>query len=151
MIELYVFLTLLALGFSVGTWLEKRHYRHILRREKECADILLIASKLPTPDLHISYSHLVGGNAVISVDYFKRFVASLRNLVGGRMSTYETLVDRARREALLRLKEDARKLGADMVFNIKIETASISQAANYALGSIEVYAYGTAVSTQHAG
>jgi len=147
MYDLYIFLILLALGFFIGAWVEKRHYRSILKREAASADILLIASKLPTPDLKISESHLVGGNAVISVDYFKRFVAGLRNLVGGRMSTYESLVDRARREAILRLKDEANRLGADMVFNIKIETASISQSANNSLGSIEVYAYGTAVRT----
>jgi len=151
MYELYVFLILLALGFAIGTWVEKRHYRCIRQREEEYADILLIASKLPAPDLNISGSRLVGGNAVISVDYFKRFVAGLRNLVGGRMIAYESLVDRARREAVLRMKEDARRWGADMVFNIKIETASISQAANDALGSIEVYAYGTAVRTGRDG
>ncbi|RTZ60266.1 MAG: YbjQ family protein [Gammaproteobacteria bacterium] len=147
MADLYIFLILLALGFTIGTTVEKRHFRSLIRREAEHADLLLIASKLPTPDLKISESHLVGGNAVISVDYFKRFVAGLRNLVGGRMNAYESLVDRARREALLRLKDEAKQLGADMVFNIKIETASISQSANKALGSIEVYAYGTAVKT----
>ncbi len=148
MFDLYLFLILLALGFAIGTWAEKRHYRSIRRREAEYADVLLIASKLPTPDLQIEESHLVGGNTVISVDYFKRFVAGLRNLVGGRMTTYESLVDRARREAILRLKQEARQLGADMVFNIKLETASISQSANNGVGSIEVYAYGTAVRTR---
>ena len=151
MADLTIFLVLLAAGFVIGTWVEKRHYRSIRKREAENSDILLIASKLPTPDLHIAESHLVGGNAVISVDYFKRFVAGLRNLVGGRMTAYESLVDRARREALLRLKDDAKRLGADMVFNIKIETASISQSANNSLGSIEVYVYGTAVRTSGKG
>ena len=64
MYDLYIFLILLALGFAIGTWVEKRHYRSILKREAEYADVLLIASKLPTPDLKIAESHLVGGNAV---------------------------------------------------------------------------------------
>ncbi|MFT6733724.1 MAG: hypothetical protein ACJAS9_001914 [Polaribacter sp.] len=39
------------------------------------------------------------------MDYFKRFLAGLRNIFGGRVVTYESLVDRARREAILRMKE----------------------------------------------
>ncbi len=82
---------------------------------------------------------------VISVDYFKRSVAGLRALVGGRMKTYETLLDRARREAILRMKQQAKQLGANMVFNVKLETASISKGAKDSIGSVEVYAYGTAM------
>jgi uncharacterized protein YbjQ (UPF0145 family) len=47
----------------------------------------------------------VSGSVVVSVDYFKRFLAGLRTLVGGRVTSYETLLDRARREAILRCKE----------------------------------------------
>ena len=84
------------------------------------------------------------GNVVISVDYFKRFVAGLRNLVGGRITTYETLLDRARREAILRMKEQAHGLGGYIVFNVKLETASISKGRKNTVGSVEVLAYGTA-------
>jgi uncharacterized protein YbjQ (UPF0145 family) len=88
---------------------------------------------------------LVTGSVVISVDYFKRFLASLRTLIGGRVTSYESLLDRARREAILRMKEEASKLGADKVFNIKLETSSISKSAKGKVGSIEVLAYGTAL------
>jgi uncharacterized protein YbjQ (UPF0145 family) len=82
---------------------------------------------------------------VISVDYFKRFLAALRNLFGGRVTSYESLLDRARRESLLRMKEQAAALGAAMVFNVKYETASISKGRGNSIGSIEVLAYGTAL------
>ena len=49
-------------------------------------------------------TRLVQGSAVISIDYFKRMLAALRNIVGGEVKSYETLVDRARREATLRMK-----------------------------------------------
>jgi uncharacterized protein YbjQ (UPF0145 family) len=88
---------------------------------------------------------MVTGSVVISVDYFKRFVAGLRKLVGGRVTTYETLLDRARREAILRMKERAKDLGAYIVFNVKIETASISKGRKQTVGSVEVLAYGTAL------
>ena len=38
---------------------------------------------------------LVSGNVVVSVDHFKRFLAGLRNIVGGRLKAYETILDSA--------------------------------------------------------
>ena len=85
------------------------------------------------------------GNVVVSVDYFKRFLAGLRALVGGRIRSYESLVDRARREAILRMKEQAMERGAIVVTAVRIETSSISKGQGQAIGSIEVLAYGTAI------
>ena len=79
------------------------------------------------------------------LDYFKRFLAMLRTLFGGRVRSYENLLDRARREAILRMKEEARSLNAERIFNIKLETASISKNAAGNIGSVEVFAYGTAI------
>lgn len=142
--DLIVFLTLLALGYGFGRIAEKSHYRSIIEREKKLRNLPAIASKIPPMDQAYN-SALVSGNVVISVDYFKRFIAGLRNLVGGRVSSYETLIDRARREAVLRMKEQAEQMGAVMVFNVKFETASISQGRRGTVGSVEVLSYGTAM------
>jgi len=142
--DLIVFLTLLALGYGFGRIAEKSHYRSIIEREKKLRNLPAIASKIPPMDKAYN-SALVSGNVVISVDYFKRFIAGLRNLVGGRVSSYETLIDRARREAVLRMKEQAEQMGAVMVFNVKFETASISQGRRGTVGSVEVFSYGTAM------
>ena len=85
------------------------------------------------------------GSVVVSIDYFKRFVAALRNIVGGSVGSYETLVDRARREAVLRLKESAK--GANIVVNVRVETSSIGASADRrsSVGSVEALAYGTAI------
>ena len=61
------------------------------------------------------------------------------------MNSYESLLERGRREALLRMKEEARRLNATEIFNVKMETASISKGAGNSIGSVEVYAYGTAL------
>lgn len=142
--DLIVFLTLLALGYGFGRIAEKSHYRSIIEREKKLRNLPAIATKIPPMDKPYR-SALVSGNVVISVDYFKRFIAGLRNLVGGRVSSYETLIDRARREAVLRMKEQAEQMGAVMVFNVKFETASISQGRRGTVGSVEVLSYGTAM------
>ena len=145
MSDLIVLLILLALGYVVGQSVERRHYRSIREREGHLRRILAIATKFIPDDMPVEKTRLVTGSAVISVDFFKRFVAGLRNLVGGRVSSYETLIDRARREALLRMKEEARQMGAQMVFNVKMETASIYKGRKDNIGSVEVLAYGTAI------
>ena len=72
----------------------------------------MLAERMPPAELLQHHPSMVTGNVVISVDYFKTVVAGLRNLVGGNVNTYETLLDRARREALLRLQQQALELGA---------------------------------------
>ncbi len=149
MVDLAIFITLLALGYGIGQYAEKRHYRSILEREAKLNFLPAIAVRFPPPEPHYAQA-LVYGSTVVSVDYFKRFVAALRNLFGGRVMVYESLLDRARREALLRMKAQAEALGAKMVFNIKYETMSISKGARQTVGSVEVLAYGTALIEPHA-
>ena len=146
-INLITVLVLLALGYGFGTWLEQRHFRSIREREKQLSDILVIPERRPPNEFLVAgyTNQLVSGSVVVSVDYFKRFVASLRLIFGGRLVTYESLLDRGRREAILRMKQEARALDAGSVFNVKIETSSISKGQQDSIGSIEVYAYGTAM------
>lgn len=144
MLDLVVFLVLLVAGYSFGRYAERRHYRSIIAREAQFNALPAIAARTPPMDQPYRQA-LVIGSVVVSVDYFKRFLAALRNLFGGRVTSYETLLDRARREALLRMKAEAQSLGARMVFNVKYETASISKGARQTIGSVEVLAYGTAL------
>ncbi len=145
MIEIIFILTLLALGYGFGSYREKRHYESILQREEELRHISVFESRFPPDATRGSGGEFVQGNVVISADYFKIFVAGLRQLVGGRLRSYESLLDRGRREAILRMKESAKEQGADQIFNVKLETASISKGEQNTLGSIEVFAYGTAI------
>ncbi|MEJ2529878.1 MAG: YbjQ family protein [Gammaproteobacteria bacterium] len=147
MYNIIFFITLLALGYGFGRWAESKHYKDILQREEELNSLPAIASRFP-PVGKVYNQELVMGSVVISIDYFKHFLASLRNLFGGRVASYETLLDRARREALLRMKEEARKRNAKMVFNVKYETSSISKGVKNTVGSVEMLAYGTALIPQ---
>ena len=149
--QLIVFVVLIVLGYTAGTIAEHRHYQSIKSRESRLLHIPAVTIKNALPgDAEISRVRLVSGNAVISLDYFKRFLAGLRNLFGGEVASYETLIDRARREAILRMKEDAG--GADVILNLRIETSAIGQSANRRqnIGSIEAIAYGTAVTLKKA-
>jgi uncharacterized protein YbjQ (UPF0145 family) len=139
-----IFLALLSVGYFAGRIAESRHYRSIEARERELLNLPVVMMKNAL-DEHkgIAKVDLVSGNIVVSVDYFKRFLASLRNVFGGRVTSYESLLDRARREALLRMKETAK--GADIIVNLRMETASISKGVKNTIGSVEVLVYGTAV------
>lgn len=91
-------------------------------------------------------SQLFVGSVVIASDYFKSFAAGLRNLVGGRVIVYESLLDRGRREAVLRMKEDAIAWGATQIVNVRFETSSIGgQSSKSKNAMVEVMAYGTAI------
>ncbi|MEE8272175.1 MAG: heavy metal-binding domain-containing protein [Alphaproteobacteria bacterium] len=147
-IELIVAAALLALGFGVGSAREARHYHSIRRREAELEWLPVMSTPLDGDGEPPPRTALVGGSVVISVDYFKRFLAAIRMLIGGRVGAYESLVDRARREALLRMRAQARDLGATSVMNVRMETASISKGGRGRVGSVEVVAYGTAVIPQ---
>ncbi len=146
-LDIIIFLLLAGLGYGAGTWSEKRHYRSIIQRENELLKMAVVTAEGSFPADRVAEAHLVSGSVVVSIDYFKRLLAILRNIFGGRVKSYESLVDRARREAILRMKEQARDLGAGMVINMRLETSTIGRSANQKkrVGSIEAIAYGTAI------
>lgn len=143
---LLLFALLLLVGLICGRIVERRHYASIIQRESRPGQVMIFPSRTPPPQVRIVDIQLVTGSVVVSVDYFKRFVAGLRMLIGGRLNTHESLLDRARREALLRMREEAAALGADLVFNVRLETAAIAgRVQQQGTGSVEVLAYGTAL------
>jgi uncharacterized protein YbjQ (UPF0145 family) len=146
--DLIIFLALLATGYLFGSWAERRHYMAIETREKDFLHLPTTNSKEGFVSSRVVHCQMVQGNAVISVDYCKRLLASLRNLFGGTIRSYETLVDRARREAILRMKEAA-PAGTTMIVNVRIETATIGKNAHKkGVGCVEAIAYGTALTVK---
>jgi uncharacterized protein YbjQ (UPF0145 family) len=140
-------LILLALGYSVGSWRERRHLADLDRREAELFTRITCNNlKRITNPQQVRQAALVMGEVVVASDYFKTFAAHLRNLIGGEVKSFDTLMLRARREAVLRMLESARALGATEVWNMRLGTSSISgmQPKNPAV-SVEVFAFGTAV------
>ena len=145
MTELYNIIALVLLGYFVGKRLEANHYRSIQKREEKFRRLPTITLKRPVEqEGKVVRMELVAGCIVVSIDYFKRILAALRNIFGGNLSSDEPLVDRARREAVLRMKEQCP--GASQIINVRIETSSIFKTSKRgSVGSVEVIAYGTAV------
>ena len=141
--ELIIFLVLVGLGVTFWTIAEKKHYKSILKREDKYINLPCINEwELPES---IKSTFLVNWSTVVSLDYFKKMIFSFINFFWGRVTSFETLLDRARRESILRMKEIAVEWWADMIANMRIETSSISKWNKDQVGSVEVLVYWTAV------
>ncbi len=146
-IQLGITVGLLSAGYFVGHTFEQRHFRSIREREARLSQVLVVTLRRMPGLIGAHEPALVTGAVCVSIDYFKRFAAGLRFLVGGRVAAYETVIDRARREAILRMKEQAVAMGYQAVICVRIETARIASSRNDGKGTagMEVVAYGTAV------
>lgn len=140
-------LALLLLGYFIGSANERRHFRDLRAREIRSRNLPVATIRSVPAGWTVEECALVTGSCVISLDYFKRFVAGLRLLFGGRLGSYETLMDRARREAVLRLKESAHDAGFRAVIGLRLETSQIAKGNRQNGGTIgvEVLAFGTAL------
>jgi len=140
-----VFVSLLALGYFAGSWAERQHYVSIEEREETLLQLPVVTGWKGYVEGFAHEGVLVQGSAVISVDYFKRILAALRNIFGGTIRSYETLIDRARREAVLRMKEAAPE-GTRIIVNVRVETSTIGKNSHQkSVGCVEALAYGTAL------
>ena len=152
LIDIGTTLVLLLCGYVVGKKREQRHLRELDRRESEFSAMPAI------PLAHIAGAELperialVQGSVVVSIDYFKRVVSAVLQIFGGRIDAYEVVLRRARREAIVRMKEDARSRGLDAVVCVRLETARLASSGSRGKGTagVEVLAFGTAVNLQGA-
>jgi uncharacterized protein YbjQ (UPF0145 family) len=82
---------------------------------------------------------LVRGNTVRARNVGRDITQGLRNLAGGELKAYTTLMSDAREEAIVRMEAEAEGMGADAVVGVRFVTAEVTQ------GAAEILAYGTAV------
>ena len=134
---------LILLGWWFGRAAEKKHYLSIKKREERHAQIPVLSASWIDSDQSCQKSSLAVGSVVISVDAYKKFFAGLRKIFGGEMVSYSSLLDRARREAILRMRASAPD--ADGFLNCRIETSTIAGSSNGGMGTVEVMAFSTAV------
>ncbi|HIE82710.1 MAG TPA: heavy metal-binding domain-containing protein [Dehalococcoidia bacterium] len=142
-INLCLFFGTLLVAYVVGRILEKKHYAKIKVLEKMTLERPAMTIKKCELDNDIDKSHLALGSVVVSVDHFKRFLTSFRKIFGGELRSYSSLIERGRREAMIRMK--ASQPDADRYINCRIETSTISNGKGKAIGCVEVCAYGTAI------
>ena len=90
----------------------------------------------------IEHFGLVSGSTVRAKHIGKDILAGLKNIVGGELKGYTELLQESREEATARMLEQAKKLGANAVVNVRYSTSSVAQ------GAAELYVYGTAVKVE---
>ena len=137
-------LTVGVAGWLIATWFERRHLHSLAARETPLQHISVVTRKLPS-SCEPEASTLLVGSVVLAHDYFRTFIIALRRLIGGNIKAYERLLQRGRREALIRLKEEADLRGLDKIVNLRFTTSGVS---GRFLRALEVVAYGTGVKTR---
>lgn len=139
---------LVTIAIFTGRWIERAHLRSLAEREAAARDMTVTNLSRPPAGVSAQSAFLCVGSAVISVDYFRQMISRIRKFFGGRFDTVARVLDRGRREALLRMIEKARRGGATHVINVRLETSTIMRGEDESGGmSAEVVAYGTALRT----
>ncbi len=90
----------------------------------------------------IEHYGLVQGSTIRAKHIGKDILASLKNIVGGELTSYTELLQEAREEAIERMEKQAEQKGANAIVNIRFATSSVAQ------GAAELFAYGTAVKVE---
>jgi len=111
--ELIILLIFLLITFYSGKRAETKHYTLISEEEQ----------------------------VVLWADYFRNFVAGFIHLFGWRLSVYESLLDRARREAMNRAKKICKEKWYNCLTHLRYETTVLSSTKRKAIPQIEVFVY----------
>ena len=145
--DLINLLVILVITYITGSCIEKRHFKNIKQREIALIrkPIVSFGVKKWTSNRKVKSAELVTGEVVISGDYFKSFVAGMKNFFGGRVTAFESVLDRGRREAILRMREKAKN--ANLIVNARIETVMLNDPGSNpnSVPQCAIIAYGTAI------
>lgn len=137
LIKSLVWLVLVAIGWYFGTRAERGHLKNLIIDEQKYQHIQVSSERFYEPK-GVNESILVVGSVVIAQDKFKQAVAAILSLFGKNLTVYETLLDRARREAVLRAKRQANDAGCHALYGLRFEMTEVQ-------GGVEILAYGVAV------
>jgi uncharacterized protein YbjQ (UPF0145 family) len=126
-VEFVILVGLLALGLLAGGYAERKHFRELASREANNGDFLITQLRsFPGARIGGTPPTIVHGEVVIASDYLKGFLSRLRKIFGGELRSYNSLVVRARREALQQLVERARENGYDAICNVRFDTVDVA-------------------------
>ncbi len=88
----------------------------------------------------ISVCHgVVSGSTVRAKHAGRDIMAGLKNILGGELTAYTELLNESRDQAIQRMTDQARQMGANAIVNVRFSTSSVTA------GASEIYVYGTAV------
>ncbi len=100
--------------------------------------IISTTEKIPNKEI-IEVIGIAKGSTVRARHIGKDIFAGFKNIIGGEIEEYTKLQSDSREQAMKRMVEDAEKMGADAIVNVRLATSMVMQ------GCSEILAYGTAV------
>jgi uncharacterized protein YbjQ (UPF0145 family) len=100
--------------------------------------IITTTEKIPNKEIK-EILGIARGSTVRARNIGRDIFAGLKNIVGGEIEEYTQLQAQSREQAMQRMIQDAEKLGADAIINVRLSTSMVMQ------GAAEILAYGTAV------
>lgn len=144
-------LLLLVIAFFAGNGIARRHNQQLEDRQRQVAHIrstdlkVFIRPETGGPD-----PALLCAEVTLGIDHFRGFLGKLKNIFGGEVKSYSKTLDRARREAILRVIEQAHAASMNAVANLRVEFVDISGNANMAkkASMVTILAYGTGYCSQ---
>ncbi|MBS1372046.1 MAG: heavy metal-binding domain-containing protein [Lentisphaeria bacterium] len=151
LIGLFLTFVFFVIFFGVGYFAfhltEMKREEYLGKMERELAAITVTDLRRVPEFANAARAELVTGSVVVANNYFLGVCASFRSFFGGEMKGYSQLCTDARRMALVRLKEEARAIGATSVCCLRYETMVIQseQRNRKQAGGVELMAYGTAL------
>lgn len=139
-------LFLLAIAFFAGNSIARAHNKRMEQRQQVVAHIRSTDLKRfirPQPGSPVPA--LLCAEITLGIDHFRGFLGKLKNIFGGEVKSYQKTLDRARREAILQVIEQAHAAGMNAVANLRVEFVDISGNANMAkkASMVTILAYGT--------
>ncbi len=147
--DLLFFLIILGTFYAFSVFIENEHMKELARREKYFSERIRINNMKTLPiEMKVKEAFLCSGNVVMGANYYRRFAARLKQVIGGHLKGLENILQRGYREARLRMMENAYKKGATIIINVRYETTCIGRTdrrGNRNGSMIEVFAYGTAI------
>jgi len=117
---------LLIFGVLIGRTVEKSHIKRLDADDLTHEDFTFTQLKsFPMASLNGPPPTIIVSEVVIASDYLKSWLASWRNIFGGEVRSFQTLQNRAKREALSRLRKTAMMQGYNAVCNIRVDSADV--------------------------
>lgn len=158
---LFFVVPLFVCGVLIGRTMESRHFRRLEQHAQANADFLVTQLRSFPYAQPAAFGKsgsgmvaptLICSEVVIASDYLKNFFASWRNFFGGEVRSYSRMTDRAKREAVARLIDQAKALGFNAICNVRVETAEIGDRRKQgAQAMASCLAYATAYHCVEAG
>jgi uncharacterized protein YbjQ (UPF0145 family) len=136
-------------SWGLGRWYQGRLLKVLDGKEKQQGSLLKsnksLSTSSPMATMNASSSTLLHVSICVGPSWGQMFFMWVKSLFGGRLHSYDTVLDFGRREVLMRLHQQANELGCASIVNIRIETSVISFAKNdkSKQSSVEFLAFAT--------